>query len=1112
MKQKSAGKKGQFSIISALLIAIIMVSAVIMTYAAIRNLPFQESPKVLSSVDEMNLSLKQLLEFAVGYYGSVLQVTGNVTYAKNLTSSYLQSGFGYIAHSHPQWNPSFMINYSDFSTLWYEPLSYSMGNLSVKYSLSGLGLYQITYKASSLLKVEILDTLAGQSRVRVTREDETPDLSLTRENFFFYNYSESTWHLISPSADPVVFTNGTYILQIPSGVAQDSYLIKVSDAKGVMATAFFSNSRKPQYTYTFTYPSPWNSTIYPSLTKDTIVVEALQNGTMRWLGQNLQLTTTGKPILPLPVRALHINQTINGISREVPFQVEDWGSGFQVPLGLTSNASLFGDRQMIVFLVNHNVQKVTLWWNGLDTTKQTPYAWTCRYFNGDNPSQRRLTNGILTITISSDYETITSSVAGGSITSTASFMRINNQNPTYGAGPSYVIYKGIVRDIVQQEAEWSNGITNCPNVYSQMYLTLPANATYYTYALRLLFINSAQSRTITDLSAIQLSVSGGSQRTENGTSSGYPISSNVAGLFYNFTSPSFQTGWAHHWSEFISGNSGAGIMFTDSANQKLYCFDTAGQKTGALNVISSGRTIEVNPIARSQYPASFLTPLDVTWHGAVVTFANEPTNTIYPTSGNIGLWVMVENPPRISTVSPTNASITVTSSPSGSGYVKVDGNPVTTPYTITWDIGSTHALEAISPVNTTDTRYVWAGWSDGGAKNHTYTVPALDATISANWQTQYQVTFNYQVSGGGAGYSAPSVTYYQSGSPLSVTAGPSATVWVDSGSTYTYTNPLSGSGANERWQTNQASGTISSQGTINPTYYHQYKITVTASPGGAIGGTFSVTYTQFGTVNTNQPQTTTWNSWADASTTATVSSPQSPYNGYAFSSYTNNPATMNSAQTITLNYQLRPPPALDGYASTNTVTSNTMTITLTTTQPNDVLYLSWVGNGGRRITGVSSSGTSAWTRRAYIAADGTHYVETWYATRATAGTTTITITLTSDSSTNCAAVAFGISGADTASPFDGNARTATGNSASASVSVTTSSANEFIIGALGLENTNSLTTGSGFTLIRTQTVGTSRQTSDEYMTAATAGTYTARYTWTGSDYWGIIAEAVKQAP
>ncbi len=441
-------------------------------------------------------------------------------------------------------------------------------------------------------------------------------------------------------------------------------------------------------------------------------------------------------------------------------------------------------------------------------------------------------------------------------------------------------------------------------------------------------------------------------------------------------------------------------MFTDDANRKLYTFDSvAGQKTGALNVLSPSRTIEYNPIARSQYPAAFTTPLDVAWHGAVVTFNNDPANPIYPTSGNIGLWVMVENPPKISTLSPTNASITLTSNPSGSGYMKFDGNSVTTPHTFNWYIGSTHLLEAITPSAPPGTRYVWIGWSDGGAQNHNYTVPASDTTVSANWQTQHQVTFDYQVSGGGTGYSAPSVTYYQSGSPLTVTAGPSATVWVDAGSTYSYTNPLSGSGANERWQTNQASGTISAQGTITPTYYHQYPITVTASPSGAIDGTFSVTYTQFGSVNTNQPQTTTWNSWADASTTITVSSPQSPYNSHVFTSYTNNPATMNSAQTITLNYQLRPPPALDGSASTNTVSSNTMTITLTTMQPNDVLYLSWVGNGGRRITGVSSSGTSAWTRRAYITSDSSHYVETWYATRATAGTTTITITLTSDSST-----------------------------------------------------------------------------------------------------------------
>jgi hypothetical protein len=639
MPRRSACNKGQFSTIAALLVALIMVGAVIATYANIRNLPFQEPPKVLSALEEMNLSLKGLMQYAVGYYGSILQVTGNVSYAKDLTLKYLRSGFVYIAQSKPSWNPSFDIKYSTFSTCWYEPTSYSVGNLSVTYSLSGLGISQVTYEISSLLRVDVLDTVAGQARVLVTAEGGKPDLNLGRTNFFFYRFSGSAWKTVNPDVDPVVYSNGTYALQIPSGVDQSLYLMKVYDSRGITTTAFFSNSRKPQYALTFS----WNASLYSPLARDTLVVESLQNGTLRWLGSNIQLSTQGKPILPIPVRALRVNQTVNGVDREVPFQVEDWGSDYRVPLGLTSNASLFGSRQMIVFLANHNVQRVTLWWNGRDTTTQTPYAFVNRYFTGDNPALRRLTNGILTLTVSASYDTITSSIAGGGITSTASFMRLNNYNPVYGSSPAYVIHHGIVRDIIQQEAEWSNGAPNSPNVYSQMYFTLPANATFYTYALRTVFVDSLQSRSLADLCAIRVSVSGGQQRTENGTSGGYPVSSTATGLFYNFTG--FQNGWAHHWSEFISGSSGAGIMFRDNANEKLYLLDSiAGQKTGGVNVAGVSRVIEFNPVGRSQFPAAFTYSLDVVWHGAVVTFNGEP---IYPTVGDVGLWVLVEHPPVV---------------------------------------------------------------------------------------------------------------------------------------------------------------------------------------------------------------------------------------------------------------------------------------------------------------------------------------------------------------------------------------------------------------------------------------------------------------------------------
>jgi hypothetical protein len=509
----------------------------------------------------------------------------------------------------------------------------------VTYSLLGLGISQVSFETSSLLKVDILDTVAGKSKVLVTAEYEKPYFNLGKGSFYFYRFSDSSWKLVNPMVDPVVYSNGTYVLQIPSGVDPDLYLLKVLDSRGITAMAFFSTSRKPQYSYSFS----WDTSLYSSLTKDTVVVESLQNGSLRWLGSNLQLSNQGKPILPIPVRSLRINQTVNGISREVPFQVEDWGSNYRVPLGLASAASLFGDKQMIVFLADHNTSKVTLWWDGRDTATQTPYAFTNRYFTGDNPALRRLTNGLLTLTISSSYDTITSSIAGGSITNTASFLRINNYNPVYGSSPAYVIHHGIVRDIIQQEAEWSNGVPNSPNVYSQMYFTLPANATYYTYALRMIFVDSLQSRTLTDLSAIRLSVSGGQQRTENGTVGGYPVSSSATGLFYNFTG--FQTGWAHHWSEFITGNTGSGIIFTEKTNEELYAFDgIAGEKTGGVNVLGSSRVIEFNPVGRSQYPATFTYSYDIAWHGAVVTFNGEP---IYPTVGNIGLWVLVEYPPTI---------------------------------------------------------------------------------------------------------------------------------------------------------------------------------------------------------------------------------------------------------------------------------------------------------------------------------------------------------------------------------------------------------------------------------------------------------------------------------
>ncbi len=233
-----------------------------------------------------------------------------------------------------------------------------------------------------------------------------------------------------------------------------------------------------------------------------------------------------------------------------------------------------------------------------------------------------------------------------------------------------------------------------------------------------------------------------------------------------------------------------------------------------------------------------------------------------------------------------------------------------------------------------------------------------------------------------------------------------------------------------------------------------------------------------------------------------------------------NAKTNTATRTLTI---VNPPFALDGYASTSTVTDSgtgsTMTLSLTTTQPNDVLYLSWVGDGGPNqdyIVSISSSGTSAWTQRERISFSNT-WMETWYATQSTPGTTIITITKAlsiENRGPHASAVVFGISGANTASPFDGAAQTATGTSGTAaSVSLTTSNAHDFIIGATGIQNPTDPTAQTGFTKITTETTSNVRLTSDEYMIVSTPQSgLSVGFTKAPNIPWGMVAEAIQKAP
>jgi len=384
-----------------------------------------------------------------------------------------------------------------------------------------------------------------------------------------------------------------------------------------------------------------NISLYGQLQNATVAVELLQNGTMLWLGQQLA-TATVRPIPPIPVQSFHVNQTLNGTDREVPFQIEDWASNYRVPLGLSSNASVFSSRNMLVYLATPQVSRVTVWWNGSDNALQTPLAYTNRYFTV-NTTQRTVTNGILNLTIDFSSGTFNAISTVGTSNCTATLFRINNVNASYGAAePNYAITNGPVRAIIHHEVEWgNNGVPNCSDILAHLVITLPANATYYTYALRLMFLSTTQTRNITDLCPISLSAPINVIQTENGTTAGYPTVTNTTGLFYNYS----QAAWAHHWSQFISGTKGSGIMFTDTDNQKLYVFDSPGTNRGALKTDSVADKIELLPVTMS--PFSLPSAFDVTWHGAIVTF--DGTTPIYMVNqgNNSGIWVIAEYSPSL---------------------------------------------------------------------------------------------------------------------------------------------------------------------------------------------------------------------------------------------------------------------------------------------------------------------------------------------------------------------------------------------------------------------------------------------------------------------------------
>jgi Bacterial Ig-like domain (group 3)/FG-GAP-like repeat/FG-GAP repeat len=112
--------------------------------------------------------------------------------------------------------------------------------------------------------------------------------------------------------------------------------------------------------------------------------------------------------------------------------------------------------------------------------------------------------------------------------------------------------------------------------------------------------------------------------------------------------------------------------------------------------------------------------------------------------------------------------VTLTTAPAGRTVV-VDGTTYTTPQVFLWNPGTAHVIATTSPQpGDTGTRFVFAGWSDGGGISHSVTAGTAPATYTATFSTEHLLTATVTPFGGASISVTPASSsgYYPAGTSV----------------------------------------------------------------------------------------------------------------------------------------------------------------------------------------------------------------------------------------------------------------------------------------------------------------------------------------------------------
>lgn len=224
---------------------------------------------------------------------------------------------------------------------------------------------------------------------------------------------------------------------------------------------------------------------------------------------------------------------------------------------------------------------------------------------------------------------------------------------------------------------------------------------------------------------------------------------------------------------------------------------------------------------------------------------------------------------------------------------------------------------------------------------------------------------------------------------------------------------------------------------------------------------------------------------------------------------------------------------IDGTAKNIGTGVSSFTVTLSTTLTNDIIVVlgSCESAGGAVSVSSVSGGGLTWARRGTTfqysnATPGGHIDVFWALAPSALSSTVITLTL-SGTTDDCSAVAFGVNGANTTTPWDTNvsipATASSAGSATPSVGgVSTTSANTMLLGFFGQGNgaaPTSPTAGTGYALVD-PTNGCAPNGSGSFssnacvqfqVVSSTQASVTVAFGSSVGGPQGIIADAIQQA-